>query len=894
MRKSLSILLAIAMVFTMFAGVAFAADQASDIDRLKAAGVIVGDDQTGDTMDDQAWLRQNVVVLLSRLYGLSEDEAKAYGAGHGFGDVTNSYYDGFITWGKENDIVKGRSEVSFGYGENVTAQELATFLLRVIGIDEWENAIDVAVEKGIFASKVDNRLEITRGDSYNAIVNLLDSEVEDGVTLGASLGLKGWEAEDAEAGVAVIGANQIKVTFDKAVDASDVDIAVKLGLLEQDFTTEWADDKKSVVLTSVQDIFPAGDYTVTVDGKDFAVKIEAQKLVSFTIVTEYITAVNGQTIKIAPLDQYGNIFKTGGYTAVAHNVSKGLPLTIAGSGDEFNLSSDLSTNKDDTVVVTIAHTSGLSQTKNYTVLAAAYIDTIQFGQPEPLEDEARVEVNKNGYVLPMTLINQYGEPITLTSAMITAPNAQLQFISSNNSIVNPASFTVDDGKLKFDTGNVAGNVTITAIPVSAGKSSSVTFAVNAKASLSTLTLQQPGSLVVAGEEIEIGYTATDNYGGAHKLAAGDAVWVSSRPDIVDAQDAAEFNIDDGKIKVKPQQEGVVTISAYVNGQPQGSVTLDVKPAAVPSKIKGINEWSITTVAQNGGETQFNEWDVVILDQYNRVIDRENVKWQDITLSFDGDDKGIIALGGGYPNLQATGADTGTQGIIISYQKAGMDDPITYKVTITVIEEVKVVEYVKEDIGNLRLYTHANNVANADNKGWDFARNLVIKHGKTADNVTVGLSAADRNDFLALTTNGNIKFGEYTHENGSVIRTVYSDVGGIGDDQKGTVSIWKKGQKIGEYEFTLSEDAPVLTSFAFEEDKDLSVGATLDAKTNTKDLKSQYDSTIAALPAGTWFTSNAAVATVDANGEVTAVAKGEATITFVTSRGVAASFKVKVD
>jgi hypothetical protein len=187
MKKSFAILLAFAMIFSMFAGVG-SANTETPLQKLQTAGVIIGG--TG-VSDSDTWTRQDVAVLLSRLYG-KETVAMNYDNTHGFTDVANSYYNGFISWAKDEGIMKGRNATTFGYGDTVTAQEFATVVLRVIDIDDYANATELAIAAGILPAGTAKSKLLTRGETYTSLVAALNSEVSAGKTLGASLGLKGW------------------------------------------------------------------------------------------------------------------------------------------------------------------------------------------------------------------------------------------------------------------------------------------------------------------------------------------------------------------------------------------------------------------------------------------------------------------------------------------------------------------------------------------------------------------------------------------------------------------------------------------------------------------------------------------------------------------------------
>lgn len=197
LRRSLAMMLALAMVITMFSGIVVAAEQTNK-ELLGDAGIIVGG-TGGSSLDHLSWKREDVVVLLTRLYGETEEDMKHTVKTHKFEDVSNAYYDGFISWAVWKNLINGRSDTVFGFGDPITAQEFATLLLRVIGVDfEFKDAIETAVELKIMAAHLPNNSEVTRSASYDGIVNTLNYKDAQGVALGEKLGLKGWiTADDA-------------------------------------------------------------------------------------------------------------------------------------------------------------------------------------------------------------------------------------------------------------------------------------------------------------------------------------------------------------------------------------------------------------------------------------------------------------------------------------------------------------------------------------------------------------------------------------------------------------------------------------------------------------------------------------------------------------------------
>jgi len=270
MKKGLSLLVAFALVFSLFSSVAFAATTPSEAgQKLKSLGIIKGD-QNGDLMLDENWKRQDVAVLLARLLG-QEDEAYNWPKTHTYADVRSDnsradgtgYYDGFLSWARENGYMIGHSDTEFGFDDPITVKEFLTVILRALGYDPDFSSGEVeklAVELGLVEEGTDFSAVATRGDTFVIIVTALDTEVAGtGQKLGTVLGLPGYEVTDpAVTGVTALNLKQVKVTFNKPVDKAyaETTSAYKVynsdendDLVTSDGKVELQSDNTSVIIT---------------------------------------------------------------------------------------------------------------------------------------------------------------------------------------------------------------------------------------------------------------------------------------------------------------------------------------------------------------------------------------------------------------------------------------------------------------------------------------------------------------------------------------------------------------------------------------------------------------------------------------------------------------------
>lgn len=191
MKKTLSLLLVLAMVLSSFT-FAFAEEPAKTPGEiLKEMGVLVGNAE-GDLMLEKELARQDMIVLLSRLLG-AEDEAKAFEGKTSFKDVKDPYYVPFMAWAEANKLTNGVGEGLFGFGRPVTEKEVATLMLRALGYTDvkWEDVAAKAVELGLVAKDADLDANCIRSIMAEITLKALNTKVNgEEKTLAEKLGLE--------------------------------------------------------------------------------------------------------------------------------------------------------------------------------------------------------------------------------------------------------------------------------------------------------------------------------------------------------------------------------------------------------------------------------------------------------------------------------------------------------------------------------------------------------------------------------------------------------------------------------------------------------------------------------------------------------------------------------
>ena len=179
MKKKLAIFLAFAIVLSSLAPV-FAEKESSPYEEagriLEKAGVLKGS-SSGDLMLDKKFKRQDMVILMSRLYG-EEAEAKKFPIQKTFKDLNDKFYQPYVSWAVDKNIITGMSATRFGFGENVTVQQYQTVLLRSLGYEkeakDWHKVPEFAGKVGIMKDlTVANKSEAERGLMAQMTINAL-------------------------------------------------------------------------------------------------------------------------------------------------------------------------------------------------------------------------------------------------------------------------------------------------------------------------------------------------------------------------------------------------------------------------------------------------------------------------------------------------------------------------------------------------------------------------------------------------------------------------------------------------------------------------------------------------------------------------------------------------
>ncbi len=255
MRKILSLVLVLALVLGAFPAFA-ATDQLEIANMLKEYKVLIGD-ETGDLMLDEYLTREQALVVLARLMGM-ENEAKNTTFESSFTDVDHPYYEPFIAFAESKGWTNGIGNGLFGYGQFLTAQQAAAYMLRALGYDvAYEDVMAKAEEMGILKDVgAEASASILRGQVAVMMYNTLMTKPNNSdVTLLEQLGLT--PLAPAVATIQKVEANnlkQLKVYFtapvDKAGNQDNWSVNKKANFkITKDAKFELSEDKMMVTIT---------------------------------------------------------------------------------------------------------------------------------------------------------------------------------------------------------------------------------------------------------------------------------------------------------------------------------------------------------------------------------------------------------------------------------------------------------------------------------------------------------------------------------------------------------------------------------------------------------------------------------------------------------------------
>jgi len=352
MKKSLSLLVAIAMVFSMFATVAAAAtDTQSKYEALKAAGVFVGRDG-GDPALNSELTRAEFAGIIARLTKVTSDTPAT------FNDVPSTHWAAKdIAAVAAAGYMQGTGNNNFEPSRNVTIQEVIAVAVRIAGLQVDDNAtvagkagawaqkyLAASEAAGLYPAQADYTVPATRGalvDVTYVVYELLQGpQVTKAEAVDAKkvhITLSNGEEFDIELDKAldpgkntitfehngrsysveveynapaisakITGAKKIEVTFNKAVDTSKAVFSVKRGSNSVTIANvTWSDDKRTATI-ELASKFVAAEHEISVTGLGDTlttkVTAEAERVANIEILNDVAPLVDGSDANLVADD----------------------------------------------------------------------------------------------------------------------------------------------------------------------------------------------------------------------------------------------------------------------------------------------------------------------------------------------------------------------------------------------------------------------------------------------------------------------------------------------------------------------------------------------------------------------------------------------------------------
>ncbi|QGG58117.1 hypothetical protein GE073_22750 [Paenibacillus sp. B01] len=915
MKKSLSLVVTGALVTSVFASSAFAAELSPQqkFDALKQAGILTGypDGTAGLTKNITRAEFSKVLVLLN---GLTEDAAAA-----NYKDVAATHWaKGFIGAGTKAGYLNGLGNNLFGPSQSLTVEQVAKTLVIAAGltpkadaavsgaVSAWAKGyVAAAIEAGLIDSAASYKVAATRGQVVEAIYDLSDAavsvksavavdatnievtfsdnqvvkhalttplEVGKETTVSVSYNGKSYDVKVTLQAVkateaAQSGAKAITVKFNRALTATektylDGGYTLKSNLSTFPVTAKYADDNKSVVLSAVY--LPVGDYTLTVKGTDapFAVKVAASVTSSIEVTSPALQLADNVDLGVKVYNQFKEdvTATTSTYITAVNTTKTNAALTV--TGGKVNLKTAGAASGDKVLVTAFVPATGLSTNKTIPVVTGSTATVLELGEVQPLAGKVRISAGETGLIVPLTLKDASGQALTLTAGDIdfkagvaadtyTSWKEKDGLIFYNSDNRVVEKITVDSKGVLKFTAKAAGSTTLTVSNPSAGLAKSIVITVAGNSVVKDIQLGAPSSLVVAGEEVVFPFVATDIFGQEVKGTALST----------DQIDISGANIAEGYPKVNAKGELVLkfTKEGYSYLVARGKVATSV-PSTLgvtvqkASNVVGVNGIKdvVTTLEDNATVTLKGD-NIVLVDNYGRTKTATAAEAAyDVVLS-EQSEANLLTYNKATGELKAANGKSGSAKVTISSGSAEV-----YTFTVTVVDSADVKSFSIDSIG----------AAFAAKTAGAYSKTIKLS-GKTASGEAVALAKASA-DFV-------------TSSEPTVLK-VESDFALTGQKAgKSTVTAYVGNTAVATQEVTVSEDAPVAKEVTLKQN----------GNKITATVKDQYG--IAISPIGYFSSSTPSLVTVDQAGNLSPVAgkKGTAVITYTTSNNVSGTITVEI-
>ncbi|MFC5448805.1 S-layer homology domain-containing protein [Paenibacillus aestuarii] len=819
MKKSLSVVLSTAMALSMFSSVAFGKTSAdftdlkdldaatkAKFDAMISAGIFDGVSDTTFGLKDEMNRAQfaKVAALIMGL-DVNKDLKTSSFSDVKSDDAANGYALPYIEALKTAGVTDGYGEGTYNPAGKVTKEQLATFLVRVLGQDaaakaktgndstvsDWaQGYVALALELKLLPNGTDGKFS----GQANATRDLLLTGAYEAKQQYVPAG------KVSVTGAKATGAQQVTVTFNKPVDTTKATVSLKKGTSDVVTTTKFSDDKKSAVLTLTDVKISKGDYTVTVSGLDaatvdkttatFTGEDEVLKSIDFVTAGDTIAYADKTIVKVKASNQYGENATT---NAGSYNVyTSAATFTKITKDNDGTLLITLDTATSNTTqgvsvipVTVVNNDSHITATKNFKLGTQPILTKLELGSARYSVGDALGGKGEN-VKFDLNLFDQYGGTISYDSLI----NAKVANSTSNlfgtTTVIWNDYISTDDVKTEVeDNGNDIPEVKISLLN-DLDKAADYNFTVFNQAATATGKITVKSAKVA--NKVEIG-DLND------VIAAGDAdVYVPiiaydaagnqlSVDDLTSDQNLKRINInlsgatglnnatsvkieDSGEHrgtvrlnKINDSAKGAVSITAIIataNASSTSTKTYTIADARVPDHFKVV-----TDSAKGALPGATSAIELAVVDQYGKTLDHAHYT--------DSQGNNVASPAGNNEYKVTVSVATYNAGTNSTYQTFGLKDATSAQNPIN--GSISYGKDLNGDFdafnGEFTLFTSANTPAGARAE----YSAVITKNGTEISKLTRTFTVASVDDDLTYSVNA-VPTLFNTIDSGIVVGTTY--------------------------------------------------------------------------------------------------------------------------
>ncbi|KRF33979.1 S-layer homology domain-containing protein [Paenibacillus sp. Soil787] len=699
MKKTLSVVLTSAMALSMFSSLAFAKTSAdftdlkeldaatqAKFDAMISAGIFDGVSDTTFGLKDEMNRAQfaKVAALIMGL-DVNKDVQTSSFTDVSVTDAANGYALPYIEALKTAGVTDGYAEGQYNPAGKVTKEQLATFLVRVLGQDaaakgktgtdttvsDWaQGYVALALDLKLLSNGTDGKF----GGMANATRDLLVSGAYEAKQQYVSAGKV--SVTDAKA----TGVQQVTVNFNKPIDTTKATLALTKGTADIATTVKFADDKKSAELTLTDVKVSEGSYTATLSGLDaagvdkttatFTAENEKVTKLSFVNASDKIAKSAKVIVKVKAENQYGEnaTINGGSYTAYVAGASQSLTRNEDTGLLELTLDTSAKQSEIDVIPVNVFLTnSSVSVQKTLKVGTEPYVTKVELGTVKYPTGKTALSSTGDVAEIGITRYDQYGDIIPETAI----PTNRTDY----NSIITPYSFDA----LKLVTGDY--DTVKISLDKAVEKAGDYTVTIYVGSASATTTVKAESSKIANKVEFD-SFSGVLAHGDTNKyipIIAYDANGNKlSAQDIADQAAAKRFTISISGATAATGNNGNDAI--VQSGEHKGQIKLDSIDASANS-IVFMNLGIYSANVQNNAQQSFTiqearKPETIVLDGDNPaqkalagatttvkwfVKDQYGEKLDKTIADYDGDYKVLVTVTGStYADFTGLGSTNLTQ------------------------------------------------------------------------------------------------------------------------------------------------------------------------------------------------------------------------------------------